>query len=140
MKKLTPNLMVRDVRDTVEFYRNTLGFTLIMAVPETQDGILTDLPDGMQIVYALMKNGGAEIMFQSEKSLREDVPALVGTQLGASISLYMEVEKIDGLYRKLQSKAEIVKPMQTTWYGMNEFYIRDNNGYILCFAEPSQPG
>lgn len=29
----------------------------------------------------------------------------------------------------------MVKELSTTWYGMNEFYIRDNNGYVLGFAE-----
>lgn len=35
----------------------------------------------------------------------------------------------------LKKKVEIAKELSTTWYGMNEFYIRDNNGYILGFAE-----
>lgn len=28
-----------------------------------------------------------------------------------------------------------VKELSATWYGMNEFYIYDNNGYVLEFAE-----
>ena len=51
MQKLSPNLMVKDVRKTVEYYNNNLGFKLIMAVPETQDGILTEIPEDKKIVY-----------------------------------------------------------------------------------------
>ena len=29
----------------------------------------------------------------------------------------------------------MVKELSTTWYGMKEFYIYDNNGYVLGFAE-----
>lgn len=87
MKKLTPNLMVKDVKKTVDFYKNNFGFELVMAVPETQDGILT------------------------------------------------EVENHEELYNTLKEKVEVVKELFTTWYGMKEFYICDNNGYVLCFAE-----
>jgi hypothetical protein len=28
--------------------------------------------------------------------------------------------------------------LKLTWYGVKEFYIKDNNGYILGFAEESE--
>jgi hypothetical protein len=28
--------------------------------------------------------------------------------------------------------------MQLTWYGVKEFYVKDNNGYILGFAEETE--
>jgi catechol 2,3-dioxygenase-like lactoylglutathione lyase family enzyme len=34
LKKLTPNLMVEHVNDTVAFYKDVLGFTLLASVPE----------------------------------------------------------------------------------------------------------
>jgi uncharacterized glyoxalase superfamily protein PhnB len=135
MKKLTPNLMVKDVKETVEFYKNILGFELVMAVPETQDGVLTEIPTDKKVVYALVKNNSVEIMFQTEKSLKDDVPAFANVHIGASISLYVEVENLEDFYSKAKDKVEIVKDLFTTWYGMKEFYIRDNNGYILCFAQ-----
>jgi 5-bromo-4-chloroindolyl phosphate hydrolysis protein len=38
-------------------------------------------------------------------------------------------------YQVLKSKVEIVKELHTTFYGMQEFYFKDCNGYILAFAE-----
>ena len=35
LNSLTPNLMVNDVEETVEYYTDVLGFTLLMTVPET---------------------------------------------------------------------------------------------------------
>ena len=135
MNKLSPNLMVKDVKETVEFYQNNLGFKLIMAVPETQDGILSEIPKDKNVVYALVKNGNVEIMFQTEKSFKEAVPALANALVGASCTLYIELENLENLYARIKDRVEVVKELFTTWYGMKEFYIRDNNGYILTFAE-----
>jgi uncharacterized glyoxalase superfamily protein PhnB len=86
-------------------------------------------------VYAPVKNGDVEMMFQAESSFTEDVPALKNSHMEASCTFYMELENIEDFYEKIKDKVEIVKELCTTWYGMREFYIRDNNGYILTFAE-----
>ena len=135
MKKISPNLMVKDVKETVGFYNNNLGFKLIMAVPETQDGVLTEIPEGKKIVYAVVKNGNVELMFQEEKSLKKDITVFANSEIGASVSFYIEVENLEDFYNEIKEKVEIAKELSTTWYGMNEFYIRDNNGYVLGFAE-----
>lgn len=135
MKKLNPNLMVRDVKETVEFYKNNLGFELVMAVPDTQDAVLNEIPEDKKIVYALVKNGNVEIMFQAEDSFKEDVPVLVESKVGASCTFYIEIENLEDFYGKIRDKVKIAKELFTTWYGMKEFYIFDNNGYILAIAE-----
>lgn len=138
MNKLNPNLMVKDVKETVAFYTDNIGFKLVMAVPETQDGILNEIPEDTNVVYALVKNGNAEIMFQAEKSFKEDVPSLSNISLGASCTFYFELGNLEDFYNKIKDNVEVVKGLFTTWYGMKEFYIRDNNGYILTFAETTQ--
>lgn len=135
MNKMIPNLMVKDVKETVEFYKNNLGFKLKMAVPETQDGILTEIPKDTNIVYALVKNGNIELQFQEEDNLKKDITVFAESIIGASVSFYMEVENLDSFYNEIKGKVEIVKELSTTWYGKNEFYIYDNNGYVLGFAE-----
>ncbi len=47
----------------------------------------------------------------------------------------MELDSISELYARIKDKVTIVKDLQTTFYGMQEFYIEDCNGYILTFAE-----
>jgi catechol 2,3-dioxygenase-like lactoylglutathione lyase family enzyme len=44
-KKLTPNFSVRDVRETVKFYIDTLGFKLEMAVPDGSTTIENEISD-----------------------------------------------------------------------------------------------
>lgn len=136
--KLTPNLMVKDVKETIIFYQTKLGFKLEMAVPESQDCILTELPEDKKLVYALVKQGQVEIMFQSQDNLKQDITALAPFEIGASVSFYSEVENLKAYYEKLKNSVAIVKDYATAWYGMDEFYIRDNNGYILGFAQQKE--
>lgn len=74
-------------------------------------------------------------MFQARRSLIEDLPLFKDTEIGASLTFYIEVENIKGWYEKLKNNITIVKDIHTSFYGMQEFYIRDCNGYILAFAE-----
>ena len=124
LKKLTPNLMVEDVARTLTFYREALGF-------ET----LTTLPEQEPFDFAIVQRDGVELMFQSRASLSDNVPALTGTPIGASQTFYIEVTGIRDLYESLRNKVEIVVDLHDTFYGTQEFYFRDLNGYILSFSE-----
>jgi uncharacterized glyoxalase superfamily protein PhnB len=124
LKKLTPNFMVEDVRKTIGFYQDVLGFE-----------VLTTVEDEDEIGFAIMHRDQIEIMFQSRKSLSENVPALTGSAIGASQTLYIEVTGIDQLYEQLRGKVEVVVEMHSTFYGTREFYFKDINGYILSFSE-----
>ncbi|HAH01153.1 MAG TPA: bleomycin resistance family protein [Ktedonobacter sp.] len=125
VKKLTPNIMVEHVNNTVDFYRDVLGFALLTSVPE--QGTFD---------WAMMKHDAVEIMFQSRASLSGELPQFAGKAIGGTLTLYIDVADIKGLYASLQNKVKIVHDMATTFYGAEEFTIEDCNGYILTFAEP----
>jgi uncharacterized glyoxalase superfamily protein PhnB len=127
LKKLTPNLMVEDVARTLAFYRETLGFEVVTTLPEQEP-----------FDFAIVQRDGVELMFQSRPSLSENVPALSGSPIGASQTFYIEVTDIRDLYESLREKVEIVVDFHTTFYGTQEFYFRDINGYILSFSEAGQ--
>jgi len=124
LQKLTPNLMVEDVDQTLAFYRETLGFA-----------VLTTLPDAVPFNFAIVEREGVQLMFQSRTSLSENVPALAGSPIGASQTFFIEVTGIQQLYEQLRQHVEIVVDLHDTFYGTREFYFRDLNGYILSFAE-----
>ena len=129
LKKLTPNLMVEDVAQTLAFYRETLGFQ-----------VLTTLPEQEPFAFAIVQRDGVELMFQSRLSLSDNVPALTGVPIGASQTFYVEVTGIRDLYENLRDKVEIVVDFHDTFYGTQEFYFRDINGYILSFSESVPQG
>ena len=124
LKELVPNLMVEDVNYTIEYYQDVLDFELDQTVPETG-----------QFIWASMKCGNVEIMFQSRENLTEEVPVLKDKEIGGSLTFYIRMENIEELYARTRDKVTIVQDLHTTFYGMREFSIQDCNGYILAFAE-----
>ena len=64
-QKLTPNLVVRDVAASMEFYRSVLGFAPAIKVP-----------DDPPYVFGSVTNGAVEIFFNDRKAVAEDYPPL----------------------------------------------------------------
>jgi len=58
--------------------------------------------------------------------------------IGASVSFYMEIEGLESFYNDIKNKVKEITEPKLAWYGMNEFYAKDPNGYILGFAEKSE--
>jgi uncharacterized glyoxalase superfamily protein PhnB len=129
LKKLTPNLMVEDVNRTIAFYKDILGFELLATQPESG-----------QFDWAMMKRNDVEMMFQARASLTGELPLFEGKAIDGSLTFFVEVEDVKGLYTNLKDKVTIVQDMHATFYGAQEFAIQDCNGYILTFAEFSTEG
>ena len=124
LNTLTPNMMVEDVNATVDFYRDVLGFNLVMTVP-----------DSGRFDWALVKRDEVEVMFQTRASLSDELPLFEGQPIGGALTLYINMEGVEDLYRALQPRVDVVKDLSATFYGTREFSIRDCNGFILTFAE-----
>ncbi len=135
IKKLSPNFEVVNIKKTVDFYQNNFGFTLIMAVPESKDGIEQTLSNNKEYVYAMMQKDNIEFMFQRSDSFKEDLIFAKDLNMGATVSFYMEIEGLKEFYNTLKNKDLQITKLKTTWYGMQEFYVKDLNGYIIGFAE-----
>lgn len=138
ISKLSPNFEVNDIKATVAFYTEHFGFKLVMAVPESQDGIDSAFDDHKTYVYAMMQNGTVEFMFQRSDTFKQDIVFAKDQPIGATVSFYMDVEGIKPLYDTLKAKQLPLTELKTTWYGMQEFYVKDLNGYVLGFAEKAE--
>lgn len=134
MKKLTPNLAVKNIKDTVNYYHDNFGFTLQMAVSEDKSSMGAEFVADKEYIWAMIASGEVIIMLQRADSLKEDLGIDFFKSIGASASFYIEVEDVDALYEKVKSKVQIVKDIDTTWYGQKEFYVKDIDGYILAFS------
>jgi uncharacterized glyoxalase superfamily protein PhnB len=125
LKSLTPNLMVNDVEETIEYYTDILGFTLLRTVPETGN-----------LDWAMVKKNDVVIMFQSSKSLKHDLPRLKGEKPGGGLTFYIKVDGVAELHDQLfDNGAEIIAELESTFYDTLEFSIVDVNGYVLTFSE-----
>lgn len=137
-RKITTNLMVDNVNETLDFYERILGFGMVMGVPEDSREIVANRDANTPLDFAVVKRDEVELMFQSRKSLSREIPPFAYQPLGGSLTLYIEVSNAAELYENVKDKVTILKDLHTTFYGMQEFYIRDGNGYVLTFASRQQ--
>ncbi len=133
-EKITTNIIVSSVDETLDFYEDVLGFRLVMAVPENSQEIVTAHTAHTPLGFAIIQRDNVELMLQSQASLSRDLPAGADRPAGGSFSLYLRVDDVKTLYENLCDKATIVKALHTTFYGVQEFWIRDGNGCMLAFA------
>lgn len=123
-KSLMPNLMVKDVKMTINFYKDILGFNVLQNVPENEP-----------FVFAIVSGNNIYISFQEENSIKEELSQLREFNKGGGFTLYITVSDIQGLFDKINVKVKIVKEMHKTFYGSTDFAIEDCNGYILVFSQ-----
>jgi uncharacterized glyoxalase superfamily protein PhnB len=123
MESLAPNIFVNDMKATIAFYK-VLGFNVTMSVPE----------EGDEPVWAMMVNGSVTVMFQTFDSLADDLPE-ISRKDGGSLLLYISLKNIRDFFDGIKDKVTVLKGLETTFYGATEFSIKDNNGYVLAFAE-----
>jgi uncharacterized glyoxalase superfamily protein PhnB len=124
-KKLTPNLLVANVERSLAFYVDVLGFARGMSVPEESP-----------YVFASVVSGTVEIFLNDAATGIKEYPMFGGRPLGATGTLYIEVDGVDALHDRLKATVPIVMPLATQFYGMREFAFEDPDGYVITFAEP----
>lgn len=125
MESLSPNIFVKDINKTIDFYKQ-IGFNVVATVPDQGD-----------LVWAMMSCGKVTFMFQTFESLGEELP-IISRQNGGSLLLYIQTTEIRKFFEQIQGKVNVVKGLEKTFYGATEFSIEDNNGYLLTFAEDEQ--
>jgi uncharacterized glyoxalase superfamily protein PhnB len=123
-KKLTPNLLVADVERSLGFYEHTLGFSRGMTVP-----------DVAPFAFGSVTSGPVEIFFNEAGAAAKEYPAFGGKPIGATGTLFIEVDEVDALHDRLKPIVKIVMPIVTQFYGMREFALEDPDGYIITLAE-----
>jgi uncharacterized glyoxalase superfamily protein PhnB len=124
MDSLSPNLFVKNIPATIEFYK-ILGFQLIMSVPGEGEG---------ELVWAMMTSGNVSFMFQTFQSLGDQHPQ-ISRQDGGSLLFYIRIKNIRDFFDSIQDKVPLVQGLNKTFYGATEFSITDPNNYMLTFAE-----
>jgi uncharacterized glyoxalase superfamily protein PhnB len=113
LEHVRPMLAVKSIDETLLFYRNLLGFE---CVSRTEG-------------WAALRKDDVEFMI-SLPNAHEPFEKCVLTG-----SIYFNTSDVDELWESLREKASVVYPVESFFYGMREFAIRDNNGYILQFGQ-----
>ena len=112
---LTPMLWTKALVATKEFYESILGFEVDNFSEEW--GWLHMHRDAVNIMFSLPI---AHEPFEK--------PVCTG-------SFYFYMDEVDELWEKLKNTPYLYYGIENFEYGMREFAIKDNNGYILQFGK-----
>jgi len=108
-------LYTGDIEETVSFYVDQLGFEC--RAMEAEQG------------WASVQSGDIRIMFSRPSAhVYFEHPFFTG-------SFYFRTNDASSLWEKLKDDAQVCYPMEDFDYGMREFAIYDNNGYLLQFGQ-----
>lgn len=116
---IRPMIWTEALDETVAFYTGNLGFTC--AAYNADWGWASLYRDNVGIMVA---RPNAHTPFEK--------PLFTG-------SFYLTVADVDALWEELRDKARICYPIEDFEYGMREFALYDNNGYLLQFGQEIAP-
>ncbi len=116
-----PALTAPSLQDTVNFYVSVLDFTCNTIDDQSKCASINKDNVTMQLVHPQ-----ANLPFSNPGPF--DEPVFTG-------AIYIHIDAIDELWEKVKDKAEVCFPPQDFDYGMREFGIYDNNGYLLQFGQ-----
>jgi uncharacterized glyoxalase superfamily protein PhnB len=120
--RLTPNLYTNDVASCAKFWVDRLHFEKTVEVPE---------PGGL--AFALLTKGNVEVMYGSWGSLqREPLPA--GSFEKGTGFLFVEVDDLNTVLEAMKDLPKVAE-VHKTFYGSNEFTVKDPAGHLITFAQ-----
>ena len=127
VRGLAPLLQVFDMPTSVRFYRDVLGFEVRTTSPVLGEDMFH---------WALLRLGEAELMLNTAYESNEERPGEPDRTREAAhgdTGLFFGCPDVDAAYTELKGKVAGLKEPVVTWYGMKQMYLRDPDGYGLCF-------
>jgi catechol 2,3-dioxygenase-like lactoylglutathione lyase family enzyme len=130
VRGVTVLLQVYDMPTSVRFYRDLLGFTIVNTSP---------VLDKDDFHWAWLRRHDADIMLNTAYESNEERPAIPDPALVSAHNdtcLYFGCPDVDAAHEELRNKGVTVKEPAIAPYGMKQMYLRDPDGYGLCFQWP----
>jgi uncharacterized glyoxalase superfamily protein PhnB len=118
-----PLLQVYDMPTSLAFYRDLLGFEVILTAPP-----------GPVTHWAMLRNGDMRLMLNSKYEFDYARPLEPDRTSGrGDFILYVTCEDAEAAYHELQTRGwtDVEEPT-TAPYGMREVQIRDPDGFRIC--------
>ena len=122
-----PLFEVFDMPTSFAFYRDAIGFEIVATNKEIDT-------DPAQVAWAWLRLNDVDLMLntayeEGERPPERD-PSLV---FGRGMCFYVGCPDVDSAYEHLRARGIDVKPPKLAKYGMKQLYVRDPDGYSLCF-------
>ena len=125
-------VLVFDMPTSLKFYRDVLGFEVIAT---------NDDDAGDNVDWCYLRLGKAELMLNGMYEADDRPPAPDKKRITAhlDVCLYFACPDVDAAYRHLRAHGIDVKEPTIASYGMKQLYVRDPDGYNLCFQWEATP-
>jgi uncharacterized glyoxalase superfamily protein PhnB len=121
---IIPTFRYRNAAAAIDFLKTAFGF----------EEVTVNLGEDGSVSHAELRFGGGMVMVgsQAEDWMRTVVPREVG---GVTCSAYLVVTDPDAHARRAEEAgAEIVRPLEETFYGSREYSARDPEGHLWHFG------
>ena len=113
-------LRTTDLDASIDFYVDKLGFELEFRYED---------------FYAGIKVGDQGFHL---KLVDDPDPSIAFVAAGEHLHLFFQTDDVAADATRLAAAGvEFLKEPTTTPWGTQEFYVEDNQGHVLCFAEPA---
>lgn len=123
--KLEPLIYVSDLKRSIEFYVDLLGFRLGELYPKNKD----------KPTYASVFAGKNKLMLVAARgSNKKFYPKDLG---GSGTQFFVQVKNVDEVWEKVKDKVAVVDPIETKTWDDREFTIKDLDGYLVSFYSPT---
>ncbi len=117
--KLLPHSPVKNLRQTLDYYRDKLGFTGEWTFGHTDGGIRRD---------------DVRLLFAEDKDFTNDI-----NNKKHRLPLMWFVNSIDAIYAEFKKRdIELADDLRSHPYGLREFAFIDINGYYIRVAEGTE--
>lgn len=123
-QSLTPDLLVENVDATVAWWHDMFGFEAVQTAPENPP-----------FDFAMVQAGGATVMFQKRNGLADEYERFRNAKPGDGFTLFVRMKGVRALREKIGARANVLKELETTFYGALEFAVVDPNGIVVVIAE-----
>lgn len=128
-QKLIPELSVTDIKKSLQFYTDILGFFVAYERPE----------EG----FAFLIMGEVELMLDEIGKGRTWETGDLTPPLGRGVNFQIEVENVDDMLERIKkNEVKLFLELEEKWYrvedhesGNKQFLVQDPDGYLLRFTQ-----
>jgi catechol 2,3-dioxygenase-like lactoylglutathione lyase family enzyme len=118
LNAVIPRLPVADLGRTITFYTRVLSFQVSVLWPEAEP------------TFAILDRDAVSLGFFTPDAHRGSVT--IGTA-----DLYIATEDVRALHAAIKDDVTVEWGPEVYFYGRREFAVRDPDGYLLIFTEPT---
>jgi len=115
--------MVEAIEPCLPLWIDRLGWAKTVEVPEDD-----------QLGFVILAKDGAELMYQTWKSVEKDIGSKPRRPQGTSVGIFIEVSDIDDIEKRIEG-LPIALPRRKTFYGMEEIGVTEAGGHMVVFAQ-----